>query len=64
LLKQVLTAGRYTFWKGVINYDFIRADISKIEIADNIERACCKTVCWQAMFEATVLKAMKKHCFS
>jgi hypothetical protein len=39
LLKQVLTAGRYTFWKGVINYDFIRADISKIEIADNIERA-------------------------
>ncbi|HXR80497.1 MAG TPA: SPFH domain-containing protein, partial [Saprospiraceae bacterium] len=39
LLKQVLTAGRYTFWKGLINYDFIRADISKIEIADNIERA-------------------------
>ena len=38
LLKQVLTAGRYTFWKGVINYNFIRADISKIEIADNIER--------------------------
>jgi len=39
LLKQVLTAGRYTFWKGLINYDFIRADISKIEIADNIDRA-------------------------
>src|SRR6187549_3491766 len=38
LLKQVLTAGRYTFWKGVINYNFIRADIRKIEIADNIER--------------------------
>jgi hypothetical protein len=42
LLKQVLTAGRYTFWKSVIIYDFIRADISKIEIADNIERAVCK----------------------
>jgi hypothetical protein len=39
LLKQVLTAGRYTFWKGVINYDFIQADISKIEIENNIERA-------------------------
>lgn len=39
LLKQVLIAGRYTFWKAVINYNFIRADISKIEIADNIERA-------------------------
>ncbi|MEO6452561.1 MAG: slipin family protein [Ginsengibacter sp.] len=39
LLKQVLTAGRYTFWKTVINYDFIRADISKIEITENIDRA-------------------------
>ena len=39
LLKQVLTAGRYTFWKGVINYDFIRANISKIEIENNIDRS-------------------------
>ena len=39
LLKQVLTAGRYTFWKTVIKYDFIRADISKIEITENIDRA-------------------------
>jgi hypothetical protein len=39
LLKQVLTAGRYTFWKSMIAYDFVRADISKIEITENIERA-------------------------
>ncbi len=39
LLKQVLTAGRYTFWKSVITYDFVRADISKIEITENIDRA-------------------------
>ncbi len=39
LLKQVLTPGRYTFWKSVINYDFIRADISKIEITENIDRS-------------------------
>src|SRR6266496_4387011 len=38
LLKQVLTAGRYTFWKTVIQYEFIRADISKIEITENIGR--------------------------
>lgn len=38
LLKQVLTAGRYTFWKSVIKYDFVRADISKMEIAENIDR--------------------------
>lgn len=36
LLKQVLTAGRYTFWKGYINYEFVIADISKIEISENI----------------------------
>ena len=39
LLKRVLTAGRYTFWKSVIQYDFVRADISKIEITENIDRA-------------------------
>lgn len=39
LLKQVLTAGRYTFWKSVVQYNFVRADISKIEITENIDRA-------------------------
>jgi hypothetical protein len=38
LLKNVLTAGRYAFWKGIINYEFIKADISKIEITENISR--------------------------
>jgi hypothetical protein len=39
LLKQVLTAGRYTYWKSAIQYVFLRADISKIEITENIDRA-------------------------
>ncbi|MBA4195960.1 MAG: peptidase [Chitinophaga sp.] len=39
LLKNVLTAGRYAFWKGMINYSFIKADISKIDIDANIERS-------------------------
>lgn len=39
LLEYVLTAGRYTYWKSVVQYDFIRADISKIEITENIGRA-------------------------
>jgi len=38
LLKQVLTPGRYTFWKGVMNYEFVKADTSKIEITENIDR--------------------------
>lgn len=39
LLKQVLTAGRYTYWKSVIKYEFVRADISKTDITENIDRA-------------------------
>ncbi len=40
LIKQVLTAGRYAFWKNVINnYEFIKADVSKIDISENISRA-------------------------
>jgi hypothetical protein len=38
LLKQVLTAGRYAYWKGPVNYEFVRADISKIEITEPIDR--------------------------
>jgi regulator of protease activity HflC (stomatin/prohibitin superfamily) len=38
LLKQVLTAGRYAFWKGVIRYHFVRADISKADITEDIDR--------------------------
>ena len=39
LFKQVLTPGRYTYWKAVIDYSFVRADLSKIEITENIDRA-------------------------
>ena len=39
LLKQILTPGRYAFWKGIMNYEFVYADISKIAITENIERA-------------------------
>ena len=39
LLKHVLTAGRYTYWKSAINYVFVRAEIGKIEIEKDIDRA-------------------------
>lgn len=39
LLTQVLTAGRYAFWKGIIDYGFVKADIGKVEITENIDRA-------------------------
>lgn len=39
LLKQVLNAGRYTFWKSIVQYNFVRADISKIGITEDIDKA-------------------------
>src|SRR5690242_13457963 len=39
LLKAVMTPGRYVFWKSLVKQEFIKADISKIDIADNIDRS-------------------------
>ncbi len=36
-LKNVLGPGRYAFWKGVTEYTFTRADLSKIEITEDID---------------------------
>lgn len=36
--KNVLTPGRYAFWKGVTEYSFVKADLSKIEITENIDK--------------------------
>jgi len=39
LLKEVLTTGWYTFWKGIVDYGFVKADTGKIAITENIDRA-------------------------
>lgn len=39
LLKQVLVAGRYAFWKSIVKYEFVRAGIAKVEITEQIDRA-------------------------
>jgi len=38
IFKNVLTAGRYAYWKGVIEYKFVVADISKPEITEAIDK--------------------------
>jgi regulator of protease activity HflC (stomatin/prohibitin superfamily) len=32
LLKQVLTAGRYTYWKAAVQYEFVTANLAEAEI--------------------------------
>ena len=36
--KQVLTAGKYAFWKGLNKYSFLTADLSKYEITEKIDK--------------------------
>lgn len=35
--QAVLTPGRYTFWKGLTEYSFVKVDLSKIEITEAID---------------------------
>lgn len=35
--KNVLLPGRYAYWKGVTNYFFTKADLSKVEVTENID---------------------------
>ena len=36
--KQVLKPGRYAFWKEIMEYNCIKADISKVHIGENIDK--------------------------
>ena len=40
--KGVLTPGKYAFWKGVVAYSFVKADLSKIEITEAIDLLAIK----------------------
>jgi len=62
LLKNVLTAGRYTFWKSIINYEFVNADISKIEITENISRATLQNRLVAPYVRSYTVESYKKHC--
>ena len=37
--KQVLTVGKYAFWKGLVEYTFTRVDLSDFNISQDISKA-------------------------
>lgn len=39
LFKDVLTPGRYVFWKGLINYNFITVDMNNVDIDVGIDKS-------------------------
>ena len=38
LLQEVLTTGRYAYWKHPVSYSFVRADLSKIDVTEQMSR--------------------------
>jgi regulator of protease activity HflC (stomatin/prohibitin superfamily) len=60
LLKQVLTAGRYTFWKSAVYYEFIPADISKIEIPQGISRDVLQSRLVQPFVRSNEVQSFEK----
>ena len=39
ILNTVLSAGRYVYWKGLVEREFTRVDLSKIDITEDIDKA-------------------------
>ncbi len=42
IFKNVLTAGRYLFWNGLVDMDFETVDLNKIYITENIDKSLFK----------------------
>ncbi|WP_027380066.1 slipin family protein [Chryseobacterium daeguense] len=38
IFKEVLNVGQYAFWKGILNREFQKADLTKVEITENISK--------------------------
>jgi hypothetical protein len=59
-LKQVLPAGRYTFWKSAVQYQFVRADTSKIEITEDLERSVLQNRLVQPYVRSSEVQSFEK----
>ena len=59
-LKKVLAAGRYAFWKGVINYEVVMADLSKIYITEAINKILLSHVLLRSYIRILEVAAYEK----
>ena len=60
ILKQVLTAGTYTFWKSLVTYEFVRIDLSKIYITEVINKATLNHVLLKPYIRTLEVAAYEK----
>ncbi len=59
-LKQVLDAGKYAFWKGLINYEFVIVDLSKIYITETISKTMLNHALLRAHIRTLEVAAYEK----
>jgi hypothetical protein len=60
LFQQVLTPGRYAYWKGPVQYRFVWADVSKIEITEPIERSVLQHRLVQPFVRSSEVQSFEK----
>jgi len=60
IFKSVLTAGRYQFWKGLMNYDFVKVDLSKIYITEKVDTALFSKIALSKYIRAFDVAAYEK----
>lgn len=60
LLKEVLTAGRYTFWKSVIQHVFLYANTGKIEITEAIDNTVLTSKLLAPFVRAVTVESYEK----
>ena len=61
--KNVLGPGRYAYWKGVTDYAFIKADLSKIDITENIDLESAKRKELVALYQGMQNRFFRKGYF-
>lgn len=60
ILKEVLSEGKYAYWKGLINYKFVKADISKIDITEDIDRVTLQSKLLAAYIKTATIENYEK----
>jgi len=59
-LKHVLTAGKHAYWKGLLNYKFVMADLSKIYITEAISKTMLRHALLRAYVRVVEVAAYEK----
>lgn len=60
LFQHVLTAGRHAYWKGPVRYDFVRADVSKVDITEPIDRTVLQHRLLQPFVRSSEVQSFEK----